>query len=90
VPVVYQAIERHGGRAASIFLLFLFRFKLSLSLSFSFSFRLQETHVKCDISLICFMLAQKQQRVAVGPGNAHFISIRQVSFDRHTTLQRGT
>jgi len=27
---------------------------------------------------------QEQQRVAVGPGNAHFISIRQVSSDAPT------
>jgi len=27
---------------------------------------------------------QKQQRVAVGPGNAHFISIRQVPSDAAT------
>jgi len=32
---------------------------------------------------------QEQQRVAVGPGNAHFISIRQVSSDA-ATLQRCT
>jgi len=32
---------------------------------------------------------QEQQRVAVGPGNAHFISIRQVSSDA-ATLRRGT
>ena len=32
---------------------------------------------------------QQQQRVAVGPGNAQFISIRQVSSDA-ATLQRGT
>jgi len=30
---------------------------------------------------------QEQQRVAVGPGNGYFISIRQVSFDA-ATLQR--
>ena len=28
---------------------------------------------------------QEQQRVAIGPGNAHFISIRQVSFDATAT-----
>jgi len=32
---------------------------------------------------------QEQQRVAVGPGNAQFISIRQVSSDA-ATLRRGT
>jgi len=31
---------------------------------------------------------KEQQRVAVGPGNTHFISIRQVSSDT-ATLQRG-
>jgi len=31
---------------------------------------------------------QEQPRLAVGPGNAHFISIRQVSSDV-ATLQRG-
>jgi len=35
------------------------------------------------------LIKQKQQRVAVGPGNAHFISIRQVSSDA-VTLRRGT
>jgi len=32
---------------------------------------------------------QEQQRVAVGPGNWHFISVRQVSYDA-ATMQRGT
>jgi len=32
---------------------------------------------------------QEQQRVAVGPGNAHFISIHQVSSDA-ATLRRDT
>jgi len=32
---------------------------------------------------------QKQQRVAVGPGNWHFISVRQMSYDA-ATMQRGT
>jgi len=34
------------------------------------------------------MLSQQQQRVAVGPGNGYFISIRQVSSDA-ATMQRG-
>jgi len=32
---------------------------------------------------------QNQQRVAVGPGKWHFISVRQVSYDV-ATMQRGT
>jgi len=32
---------------------------------------------------------QEQQRVAVGPGNWHLISVRQVSYDADT-MQRGT
>ena len=32
---------------------------------------------------------QEQQRVAVGHGNWHFISVRQVSYDA-ATMQRGT
>jgi len=35
------------------------------------------------------MAKQEQRRVAVGPGNAQFISIRHVAFDA-TTLQRST
>ena len=35
-----------------------------------------------------YCLEQEQQRVVVGPGNANFISIRQVSSDA-ATLQRG-
>jgi len=31
-----------------------------------------------------FCVIQEQQRVAVGPGNAHFISVRQVSSDTPT------
>jgi len=31
-----------------------------------------------------FLLQEEQQRVAVGPGNAHLISIRQVSSDGAT------
>ena len=36
------------------------------------------------------LLQQEQQRVAVGPGNAQFISIRQVSSSDAATLRRGT
>jgi len=32
---------------------------------------------------------QEQQRVAVGPGSGHFISVRQVSYDA-ATMQRDT
>ena len=39
-----------------------------------------------DSTIYCW---KKQQRVAVGPGNAHFISIRQASSDA-ATLRRGT
>ena len=35
------------------------------------------------------MSGQEQQRVTVGPGNAHFMSIRQVSADA-ATLRRGS
>jgi len=33
-------------------------------------------------------ITQEQQRVAVGPGNAHFIAVRQVSSNT-STLRRG-
>jgi len=33
-------------------------------------------------------LEKEQQRIAVGPGNGHFISVRQMSSDA-ATLQRG-
>jgi len=35
------------------------------------------------------IVKQEQQRVDVGPGNGHFISVRQVSSDA-ATMQRGT
>ena len=42
----------------------------------------------CRNSGIYYLTKQEQQRLAVGPGNAHVISIRQVSSDA-AMLQRG-
>jgi len=42
-------------------------------------------------AMVCIfkrIIYQQQQHVAVGPGNAHFISIRQVS-SKAATLRRG-
>jgi len=41
-----------------------------------------------EMSMWVALENKNKQRIAVGPGNAHFISIRQVSSDA-ATLQRG-